>query len=541
MAIVLKRTRLPWRLLLLTAFLSRAGGPATAQEQDLRTLLSPDPLDTAVANTIVARVGPASVTAREFFFSYLFGPSFVKKRPESRRRHLDFMLHEKLLALGEEAKGKIQDPRVEQNLLAVEGDVATEELYRDDVLSRVSVTEQEIDSAVHRQNAEVTMRWLYARDAQDAGAWSQTLRQGGSFDSLFLMQFSDSTLQRDDRMMRTTLFGLMQRNSVMSRIAESLSVGTPSGPVKGVDGWYILQVDSLWRNVITTGSADADMRLSALRAVAQMKADSISDAYIRQMMLAADPVIQRRTFDILRAHLGERVLTPETFTAWDLAGRLHAEQSSVEYTHMERQAEDVLVTLRGGTITLGQFLQWYRMRETTLKLRLTSAQAFFLSLEDLVWRMVRDELLVERARNRRLQERPGVITQVLWWKDKLLYQVAKDSLRREIGWTDSTLQAYYAAHPRSFQDSSGSVLPFGVVRDDVLREWYALILSERVVRRLAELRHQFQVTVDEDALKRIPVDAENSPRAIDIVVAKKGGTFPRPAFPTIDPFWQTWQ
>ncbi|HSQ77249.1 MAG TPA: hypothetical protein VLT13_16925, partial [Bacteroidota bacterium] len=86
-----------------------------------------------------------------------------------------------------------------------------------------------------------------------------------------------------------------------------------------------------------------------------------------------------------------------------------------------------------------------------------------------------------------------------------------------------------------------SVLPFGVVRDDVLREWYALILSERVVRRLAELRHQFQVTVDEDALKRIPVDAENSPRAIDIVVAKKGGTFPRPAFPTIDPFWQTWQ
>jgi hypothetical protein len=527
--------------LLLTAFLSRAGGPATAQEQDLRTLLSPDPLDTAVANTIVARVGPASVTAREFFFSYLFGPSFVKKRPESRRRHLDFMLHEKLLALGEEARGKIQDPRVEQNLLAVEGDVATEELYRDDVLSRVSVTEQEIDLAVHRQNAEVTMRWLYARDAQDAGAWSQALRQGGSFDSLFLMQFSDSTLQRDDRMMRTTLFGLMQRNSAMSRIAESLSVGTPSGPVKGADGWYILQVDSLWRNVITTGSAVADMRLSALRAVAQMKADSISDAYIRQMMLAADPVIQRRTFDILRAHLGERVLTPETFTAWDLAGRLHAEQSPVEYTHVERQAEDVLVTLRGGTITLGQFLQWYRMRETTLKLRLTSAQAFFLSLEDLVWRMVRDELLVERARNRRLQERPGVITQVRWWKDKLLYQVAKDSLRREIGWTDSTLQAYYAAHPRSFQDSSDSVLPFGVVRDDVLREWYAVTLSERVVRRLAELRHQFQVTVDEDALKRIPVDAENSPRAIDIVVAKKGGTFPRPAFPTIDPFWQTWQ
>jgi hypothetical protein len=155
--------------------------------------------------------------------------------------------------------------------------------------------------------------------------------------------------------------------------------------------------------------------------------------------------------------------------------------------------------------------------------------------------MVRDELLVERARNRGLQNRPGVVTQVRWWKDKLVYQVAKDSLRRTISWTDSTLRAYHTAHPRSFRDSTGTVLQFDAVRDDVLREWYAVTLSERIVRRLAELRRQYPVTVDEDNLKRIPADAENDPRAIDVVVAKKGGTFPRPAFPTIDPFWQTWQ
>jgi len=99
--------------LLLAAFLSCSAdcdgpgaGPAHAA--------FPDPLDTAVANTVVARVGPTSITAREFFFNYLFGPSFVKKRPDSRRRHLDFMLHEKLLALGEEAKGKIQDPALKR-------------------------------------------------------------------------------------------------------------------------------------------------------------------------------------------------------------------------------------------------------------------------------------------------------------------------------------------------------------------------------------------------------------------------------------------
>jgi hypothetical protein len=541
MTTALMRARTLMRPLLVAAFISWFCGTAMAQEPDLGNVLSPDPLDSSVANTVVARVGPASVTAREFFFNYLFGPSFVKRRPDSRRRHLDFMLHEKLLALGEEAKGKAQDPRVAEALSALEGDVATEELYRDDVLSQVRVTEGEIDSGVQRQNVEVTMRWLYARDEQDADALSRALQEGAPFGSLFRAQFADSTLQRDDRMMRTTLFQLMRRNSAMARITEGLSVGTPSGAVRAPDGWYIVQIDSLWTNVVITGSAHAETREEVLRAVTQMKADSISDVYIRQMMLDADPVIQRRTFDILRAHLGVKALTAETFEAWKVDGRFRTGEDPVDYIHPDRYDGEVLVTLRPGEITLGEFLRWYRVREQNLKLRLTSPQAFFLSLEDLVWRMVRDELLVERARSRSMQERPSVVTQVRWWKDKLLFQVAKDSLRKTIGWTDSTLQAYYAAHPRSFRDSSGSIPPFADVRDDVLREWYAVALSERIFRRLAELRQQYPVTVNEDDLKRIPVDAENDPRAIDIVVAKKGGTFPRPAFPTIDPFWQTWQ
>jgi hypothetical protein len=541
MITVLRHTFAPMRPMLFAVFVSWACGIAPAQELDLPDVFSAEPLNTAVANTVVARVGPTSITAREFFCSYIFGPSFVKKRPDSRRRHLDFMVHEKLLALGEEAKTKVRDPRIVENLRAVEGDVATEELYRDDVLSRVRVTEQEIDSGVQRQNVEVTMRWLYAGDKQDAEASSRALQKGASFDSLFLMQFADSTLQRDDRTMRTTMFELVRRNSAMARIAEDLPVARPSDPVHGPDGWYIVRIDSLWRNVIITGSADADTRLSVRRAVSKMKADSISDAYIRKMMLNADAVIQRRTFDILRAHLGEKVLSPETVKAWDLDGGFRAELKQVDYINVEQYGGEALVTLRSGKITLGEFLRWYRVREPNLKLRLTSPQAFFLSLEDLVWRMVRDELLVERARNRGLQNRPGVVTQVRWWKDKLVYQVAKDSLRRTISWTDSTLRAYHTAHPRSFRDSTGTVLQFDAVRDDVLREWYAVTLSERIVRRLAELRRQYPVTVDEDNLKRIPADAENDPRAIDVVVAKKGGTFPRPAFPTIDPFWQTWQ
>ena len=40
-------------------------------------------------------------------------------------------------------------------------------------------------------------------------------------------------------------------------------------------------------------------------------------------------------------------------------------------------------------------------------------------------------------------------------------------------------------------------------------------------------------------LARIPV--EEDPKAVDIYAVKKGGTFPRQAFPVIDMMWETWR
>jgi hypothetical protein len=513
--------------------------PLSAQELDVHDLLSEDSLH--LSSLVVARVGPVTITAREFFFNYVFGPSFAKRRPDSKRRHLEFMINEKLLALGAEAEGRANDARLKANLAALEGDVATEELFRDDLLRRVRVSDQEIDRAVRQENVSVRLRWLYAKERTEAEKSSHGLRSGVPFDTLFEDQFAGRNVARDDRMMQSTMFRLHRRNQALAAAVESLAVGLPSIPVQAPDGWYIVQVDSLWVRSLATESADAKARDDARRALTQMKSDSLSDLYVRRMMLDADPVIQRRTFDILRAYLGTTRLTDARFEDWDLAGRFRNENDSVDYRHPEKYAALILVKLRQGKITLGDFLMWYRLREANLSFRLDSPQAFFVSLEDVVWRMVRDGLLVNRAINRGLNTRQNVATQKQWWRDKLLYQLAKDSLRRTITWTDSTLQAYLQQHPRSFTDGSGAPRSYDRVKEDVLREWYEKELTERIVRDLARLRRVFPTTVNEQNLLRVPVDIENDPRAIEVYSVKKGGTFPHPAFPTIDSFWQSWQ
>jgi hypothetical protein len=510
-----------------------AGAGARAQEMDVREV--PLPIDSLLSsNVVIARVGPTAITVREFVLTSLFGPAFVKRAPDTRRRTLNYMINEKLLALGV----RRSDPSVAENLEALEGDLATEELYRDDVLSHVRVPEHEIANAVRQWNTEVSLRWLFRTDRNDAAEISRAIRAGVPFDTLFAREIADSSVNADDREMTATLFKVRQHNAAMAALAESLPVRRPSDPVEGPDGYYILQIDSLSRQVLSTETAEVQARSDVRRALTKMKADSLSDSYVRRRMLEADPVILRPAFDLLRAHLGSLILKPEKFGEFELTRDL---AGGKDYRNIDRYGSETLVKLARGNVTLRDFLQWYRLREVNIKITTSSPQALFLSLQDVVWRMVRDRLLIHAARQRGLQRRPDVITQKRWWKEKLLFQVAKDSIMRTIAWTDSTLRAYYNARSRSFRDSSGNTLPFESVKDDVLREWYDLELKKRVFHTLNRLKKEYRVTVDEKVLQEIPVDAENDPRAIEVYTVKKGGTFPHQAFPTIDYFWQTWQ
>lgn len=524
--------RARFRCVFLVSLLATGAG---AQEAEVPEV--PSPLSTLLSSdAVIARVGPSRITVSEFFLTSLFGPAFVKRRPDTRRRILEYMINEKLLALG--ARGREKDPRVVSNLAALEGDMATEELYKDDVLKTVRVSEGEIAKAVAQEKTSIALRWLYRRDRSGAAEAARSVRSGDSFDSLFQKELADSGVAADDRMMKATLFQLARRNPPMAALAESLRAGVPSHPVEGPDGFYIVRIDSHAVRALSTQSAEAETRSDVRRALTKMKADSLSDLYVRRRMLEADPVIQRPVFNLLRAYLGSRVLSLDRFKAFGLTRDL---EEGTDYRQIDRYGSRPLARLRGGKVTLGEFLRWYRLREENMNFRKTSPQAFFLSVEDAVWRMIRDRLLVDAALRRGMQNRPAVIHQKRWWRDKLLYQVAKDSIMRTIGWTDSTLRAYYAEHSRSFRDSSGAVRPFEEVKEDVLREWYDLELKSRVLHTLNRLKRRFAVTIDEEALRGIPLDAENDPRAIDVYTVKKGGTFPHPAFPTIDHFWQTWQ
>jgi len=486
---------------------------------------------------VVATVGDVAITAQEFLLSYEFGPAFAKRQKDSRKRYLEFMVNEKLLALDARARGLGRSERVRRSLEELEGDLATEELYRDDVLANVRVTAGEIARAVREERIHYSLRWLFAPGDAGGAFLSSALKRGAPFDTLFARQL-EGGVKSDDRSMETTLFKLRRAGPVLAAVAETLRAGRNSAPVRGPDGWYVLRITGGWRDLSLSETESLKLEEDARSALTQERSDSLSDPYVRRLMLEHDPVIIRGTFDVLEEWLARIWVKPEKLVLWDLASRPGADSATL--SRIDARGRDTLVALAGGCIRLEGFLSWYRARDTYFRLNTGDEKSFFVSVEELVWRMVRDRLLVDRATARRLQGRDPVRKQLGWWEDKILFGEEKNDLGGLVALDDSTLRAYYDAHRRDYRSDSGAVQTFGSVREKVRSDCYESGLRANMLHRILALKQKYRVVVKDEVLMTLPVDVENDPKAIDVYIAKKGGTFPHPAFPVIDFGWQTW-
>ncbi len=496
--------------------------------------------DTAYARAIVARVGPKIITGKEFLLAYNFGPAFPKREKDSKQKFLQYMINEKLLALDAEVHGGGSASPVVRSVAEIEHDLSTEELYRQDVLRKVHIAKEELRNAVTAQRTHYSLRWIYASTQERIERYEAGLAKGEPFDTLFRAAMGDS-VTRDDRSWETTRFKLATTRPEIARVADTLKPGRPSGPIEGPDGWYILSVDTMTFDAVTTESDAAAQLHAAKEVLTQQKADSLSDRYVDAMMRAHAPVIERRAFGILCAYLSQ-VWLPEDLRR-SLLSVLPVDREILlaAAADPKRYANENLVTMSDREVTLGRFLSWYEARSTLVKLRATSVSAYQRSLEQLVWQMVRNGLLIERAEGRHLGNRPAVKEQKAWWKDKILYAFEKKKIAGSIVVNDSLLSAYYRSHHAAYARALGDTVTYETALPDVRRDVVTAKMSSLMLHRLLALRRKYPVTIAENVLAALPVDSENDPRAIDVYIAKKGGTFPHPAFPTIDYDWQTWE
>jgi parvulin-like peptidyl-prolyl isomerase len=472
---------------------------------------------------IVASVGKLKITADEFNKGYDFGPVFYKQEKKSKDIYLKFLINEKLLALDGYNRRVDTMKQVVNMFKAFHDDLITDELFNDEIFSNIKVENKEIDSVVAQKQLELTIKWIYTKNKEDAINYAVSLNNGANFDSLFAKQSSDSTTM-NNRKLNTNLYQLKKNNPVMAKILDTLKVGKVSLPIHVYDGWYLVKLDDLSRNIITTETENNKLRSESIEAIKMNKMDLLSDQYVNNLMSMAKPVIRKEEFSILRSFIGNYLLPKKKFEDWHLAQEMDSALSALKMKDKEKISLLTLVNLKNGSVTLSEVLDWFWTRDQYIKLNEEDLVKYSFSLEQMIWRMVRDKLLVAEADKRHLSERQSVQNQERWWKDKIVYSYVKNELSNEVSINSKEI-------PSSNNDLEQ------IRNADKLN----FELTKKILYKLNSLKQKISVNINSDVLNSINVIEENDPKAIELYIVKKGGLIPRTPFPTIDNDWKSWE
>ena len=143
------------------------------------------------ADNIVAVVDSIQITTAEFFYSYEFGPAFIKRSPESKKHHLDYMINEKLLALYGNSISIDTSEQVIEMYNEIHNDLITRELFKDDVLDDISISEEEIDTVITQKQLTLKIEWLFSENENIIFEYTKLLSEGNNFDTLYNEQFKE--------------------------------------------------------------------------------------------------------------------------------------------------------------------------------------------------------------------------------------------------------------------------------------------------------------------------------------------------------------
>ena len=475
-------------------------------------------LNNKIGDKIIAQIGDKKISVREFLTSYEFGPAYPKKIKNSKKHFLDYMINEKLLALKGYSLGYDDSIRVTELLDEIKGDLSTEEMFNDDILKNIKVTTNELDKAAAEKQINFKIKWLYSPAEDSLSFFISKLKKGIAFDSLFVLQLSDSVFT-DERSMEIDKFKLKNRNPELSMIVDSMKAGEISNPVKAGDGWYIFKLDDIWKNIVTTQTELAEDKADAEEVIKKEKMDSESDIYVKSLLKANSPLIKGNAFSIVRSYLGGYELSKEKYDDWKLDNRL---QEQIKKLNIKKNNYGTLplVELKDTILNIDDFINWYRMRSQFIKLNKEDFKKFSASIESNIWQMVRDNLLMRQAYKRGYQNKKIVKEQLQWWKDKIIYAVMRDRIINSI--------------KLNVDESTTNSLPKPTEKKD-------MEITKKILHEVNSLKQKFKIKINEELLNKIYVEDSNDPKTIDLYIVKKGGIFPHPAYPTIDMLWRNWQ
>lgn len=430
-----------------------------------------------VSEPAIARAGNVFISEREFLERFELTPGLYRHRkPQLEQEKLTLlysMVAEKLLAQEALARNLDTVALYTRALGDITRLLVRDELYRQEVRSKVSVSTAEIKEGISRAGKQLYVEYLFFSELPDARFVRTQLKTGKDFDRYTM----DSTLGalRDTA---TVIWG--DADTTIEQAAYRLTTENISPVVTAGDGFYILRLRTSSPNTFYTEMPSVTLRERILARIRMRKEQVREEVFVRDLLrdkkAFSSPNLFKRFAAVIDSVFRSAYTPPST--------ALSAAMGALVLARLAHAEQETLIVAGSRVWTVKETVE--RLVTKGFTVNGDSVRGVAARLYSVFWEWSRHELLAEEGFSRGLDRSLAVEQRLGPWRDHYLAGMAQQRIRGIVRVDDADVYA----HMRSTDSSvSPPEVRLRVLRtsgiqemDGAFRQLEAGVPFEQVIR-----------------------------------------------------------
>ncbi len=386
---------------------------------------------------ILAKVGDRMLTTQEFRERIEMTPYLNKgiTQKELKERFLFTLIQEKLWAEFAKEKGYTNSPLIKYSLSEIEKMYTRDELYQREVMQKVNISDDEINSYTGNCRKILYMNYLNSENKSEIDSLYNLLQSGKSFTEV-LAKRPESQLQPVPIKVECG-----QASEEREYLFYSLIPGKYSKPVKTETGWTIFYLKEI---EINTKMTDQDVKAKAKKVIEQRKYAPVYKEFNRKYLSGKQVVVKDDLFyklvNILQQKLENKLSSNENKQT-QLAALDFYDIYSALNSFTEKEKNSPFILFKNNPVKLKDYVGALGFRGIKIK----NPEGFNLKnyLANEIKNYIRLEIIYRESVKRGYNKLPSVREQVSMWKDNYLAQFAKSKIEKDIKIADWELKKFY--------------------------------------------------------------------------------------------------
>jgi hypothetical protein len=435
---------------------------------------------------ILARAGERIIDWKLLNRSYHLDPKWGRGLTvrQSYENQLNFLIDQKLYAQAAIEQGFNLEQNNQKYLTFLKEKEMIKELYRQEVESQISITEEEYKTAYRNLKTQIKLDYVTTADESSAHKYLNLIKN---------MPFDEIILEKPETEEKgtTPYFSFGEMAEEIENVAFDLDLNETAGPLKIESKYMVIKLVDGTREVLFSEADYAESKSKIRQIIFDRRASRLSNQYISKLLRDENIKLKPEVFSVLSAHF-DAIVSAE-IDENPLPVNLSDSELKQVRTKIKDIRNEVLVTYNQGQMTVEEFLSRLFVMPAGLRPMVKMSQ----NLKLAIGIIVRDKYLAERAYGEELDRIDIVIYETEWQSDQFLARVWLRNLRAQISLTSDEIDNFKTSntYQKILQKSEKDITSAEI--EDLLKDFK---FANAKMISADSLRQKYDVFVDSSAL-----------------------------------------